>query len=90
MPTFNDIHEIDSFYMGMREPDGYGAFDEQLNDRSEDINECEACAGHGSDESISDCCGATRDEDTMLCYECHDHCGPSTCPDCNGSGIIKS
>lgn len=72
------------------EPDGYGAFsDEQLNERTEDIKECPTCDGKGYDEYISDCCGATRESDLGLCYECHDHCDPSTCPDCNGTGIIK-
>ena len=72
------------------EPDGYGAFsDEQLNERTEDVKECPACDGKGFDECISDCCGATRESDLGLCYECHDHCDPSVCPDCNGTGIIK-
>lgn len=72
------------------EPEGYGAFDEdQLNERTEDVKECETCNGKGEDESISACCGDTRDIDTGLCYCCHDHSGPCECPDCNGTGIIK-
>ena len=72
------------------EPEGYGAFsDEQLNERTEDIKECPLCEGKGEDECISDCCGETRDADSGLCHCCHDHCGASECPDCNGTGIIK-
>jgi len=71
-------------------PEGYGAFDDdQLYGRDEDTKECELCEGKGSDESVSGCCGASRDEDTGLCYECHDHCGPSECPECDGTGIKK-
>jgi len=82
--TYNTI------YLQSRDlPEGYGAFDEdQLYERAEDVNECTECNGHGSDETISDCCGATRDSDSGLCHECHDHCGPSECPDCNGTGIL--
>jgi RecJ-like exonuclease len=77
--------------MHMDPPGGYGAFDEeQLNERIEDIAECELCNGKGSDECISDCCGEKREPDLGLCYYCHDHCGPSECPDCNGTGIIKT
>jgi hypothetical protein len=72
------------------ELEGYGAFDdEQLNERIEDVKECPVCDGKGCDESISDCCGDTRDIDTGLCYYCKDHSDPSACPDCNGTGIIK-
>ena len=69
-------------------PQGYGAFDEEH--LYEDTKECPLCDGKGSDECISDCCGDTRDPDTMLCYHCHDHCGASECPDCNGIGVIKN
>jgi hypothetical protein len=85
-----DNFQVESFHQDMRESDGYGAFDDaQLNDRAEDVKECETCDGKGSDESISDCCGSDRDEDTGLCYHCKDHSSPSTCPECNGTGIIK-
>ena len=51
-------------------------------------DKCTFCQGEGYDESISDCCGEKRDEDTMLCYECHDHCGPMECPECHGKGYL--
>ena len=81
-----NIYEVDpeNFYQGFTEN-----YDSTLNERDEDTKECELCEGEGSDESISDCCGASRDEDTGLCYECHDHCGPSECPECDGTGIKK-
>ena len=64
-----------------------GDWDESLNERTEDVKECPLCDGVGSDKYISDCCGDTRDPYTGLCFFCHDHCGPSVCPDCNGTGI---
>jgi len=64
-------------------------WDETLNERTEDVKECPFCDGKGYDECISGCCGATRDPDLGLCHECHDHCDPSTCPECDGTGIIK-
>ena len=66
-----------------------GDWDESLNERDEDIKECELCNGLGFDDTISDCCGAKREPDLGLCYECYDHCDPSPCPDCMGTGIIK-
>jgi len=51
-------------------------------------DKCTFCQGEGYEEYISDCCGAERDEDTGLCYECHDHCGPMMCPECNGKGYL--
>lgn len=80
----SQLGNIESFYGGMSEN-----YDSDLNERKEDIKECPDCDGRGHDESISDCCGATRDEDTCLCYACHEHCDPSVCPECNGTGIIK-
>ena len=65
------------------------SYDSSLNERDEDVKYCDLCAGIGYDETISDCCGATREPDLGLCYECKDHCDPSPCPDCNGTGIIK-
>ena len=70
--------------------DDCGAFsDEQLNERTEDTKECPECEGKGGSEYLSDCCGADRDADSGLCHHCHDHCGFSQCPECNGTGIIN-
>lgn len=55
----------------------------------DEIKECSLCDGKGFDESISECCGDDREPDLCLCYECHDHCDPCICPDCNGTGIIN-
>jgi hypothetical protein len=79
-----ELGQIESFYNGMTE-----SYDSSLNERDEVVKECELCDGKGFDETISDCCGATREPDLGMCYECHDHCDPSPCPDCNGTGIIK-
>ena len=79
-----EIGNIESNYTGFTEN-----YDSSLNEREEDTKYCDTCDGKGFDETISDCCGSTRDADTGLCYECHDHSDPSTCPDCNGTGIIK-
>ena len=66
-----------------------GDWDESLYERVEETTECELCNGLGFDETISNCCGGTRDADTGLCLHCKDHSDPSPCPDCNGTGIIK-
>ena len=80
----------DLYLLGPEEADDYGAFSEdQLYERTEDTVECELCHGIGSDENISECCGATRDVDTGLCLDCREHCGSSICPECNGMGIIN-
>jgi hypothetical protein len=80
-----NINEInpESFYSGMHEPDGYGAFDEaQLNECTEDVkqqDECpdcgKACDEHGyfTCNCYSPCCGAPiilHD----ICSECKEHC----------------
>lgn len=38
---------------------------------------CEKCDGW----KTSDCCGAPCDPDTLICRECHEHCG-TWCDDC--------
>jgi len=49
--------------------------------------ECEQCEGTGM-SGTSECCGAEFDTDTMLCYECHDHCGEGECGECEGTGTV--
>ena len=51
---------------------------------------CDECDGKGCFENISDCCGAKREPDLWLCYECHDHCGPMECDKCGGTGKIDA
>ena len=82
---------MSTIYLWNPEPDNdCGAFsDEQLNERDEDVKECPYCEGKGFDDCISDCCGSTREPDLGLCYECHDHCDPSECPECDGTGIYN-
>jgi len=50
--------------------------------------ECPECDGLGHCD-LSDCCGAEMDIDVGLCYECHDHCEPEQCHECNGTGKIN-
>jgi hypothetical protein len=50
--------------------------------------ECPDCNGVGVFEDISVCCGATREPDLGLCYECHDHCDPCVCDVCEGEGQV--
>lgn len=52
--------------------------------------ECETCNGKGCIPDISECCGDTRETDMGLCYQCHDHCGPAECIDCDGTGFIET
>jgi hypothetical protein len=49
---------------------------------------CPDCDGEGTFETVSDCCDAKRDPDLGLCYECHDHCEPMECSNCNGTGRL--
>lgn len=70
--------------------DTYEGADFDATERTESIKYCDLCDGKGSDESISNCCGDTRDPDTGLCFCCHEISDPSICPDCDGTGIIKS
>ena len=49
---------------------------------------CEACNGEGYFENISECCNAIRNPDMGLCHECHDHCEPQKCYDCDGTGFV--
>jgi RecJ-like exonuclease len=86
------LYDLQGLFNSLRPdpPNGFGAFDDdQLNERTEDMKECTECEGKGEFEYLSDCCGSERDADTGLCHHCHDHCGPSQCPDCNGTGIIN-
>jgi RecJ-like exonuclease len=50
---------------------------------------CPDCDGKGCFEAISECCDSMRDEDTMLCYECHEHCEPQECQNCEGTGKVE-
>lgn len=75
---FEDLRP-NSFYQGMSEPEGYGAFDDyQLNERTEDVvDPCENC----EIKDKSECCTA----DIILhdiCSECGEHCG-TTCDNCD-------
>lgn len=79
---FKDLGNIESNYGSMSEN-----YESDLNDRTEDVKECTYCDGKGYDETISECCGAKREPDLCLCYECHEHCDPSKCLECNGTGI---
>jgi hypothetical protein len=49
---------------------------------------CPDCDGEGKFETISECCGADREPDLGLCYECHDHCAGCKCEKCNGTGRV--
>lgn len=74
--------------MNQSETSGYGAFDpDQM--QGPEYEECPECDGSGYFEDLSECCGDTRDPDTGLCHYCHDHCGPTECEDCHGTGILN-
>ena len=81
------METIESFDYQMKDP--YADFGPDDFDREEDVKECPLCDGKGYDELLSECCGATREPDWAICYECRDHCDPATCPDCDGTGIKK-
>lgn len=51
--------------------------------------DCTVCDGKGNFPDISDCCGAKRDPDVGLCYDCHDHSEPMECAECNGTGQVE-
>ena len=38
---------------------------------------CDECNG----DNLSDCCGAKYNDDTGICYECHDHADAAGCGD---------
>ena len=40
-------------------------------------------------DRVSNCCGATVDNDSDICGDCHEHCGiEETCLECQGTGSI--
>jgi hypothetical protein len=45
--------------------------------KDETKDPCEKCDGY----KTSDCCGAECDPDTLICFDCHDHCS-TQCDEC--------
>lgn len=73
-----ELGNIESFYRGFTEPAGYGAFDEQLNERTEDISDpCIDCGLEG----MSDCCNSPIKWHD-ICTGCGEHCD-TACNNCN-------
>lgn len=50
---------------------------------------CDRCNGSGKDDRQNDCCGVEYDTDIEMCPLCLEHCGPSECNKCSGSGEIR-
>jgi|LakMenEpi03Aug12_release.lakeMendotaPanAssembly.Ray.scaffolds.fasta_scaffold1048961_1 hypothetical protein len=47
---------------------------------------CPDC--EGSEDIVSDCCGASIDSDMLICYECKEHSDIAVCETCDGEGVI--
>jgi hypothetical protein len=52
----------------------------------EKIKICPDC--EGSEDIVSDCCGASIDSDMLICYECKEHSDIAVCNTCDGEGVI--
>ena len=73
-----DNVNIESFYQNFSEPAGHGAFDEELNERTEDVTDpCENCELYNK----SDCCNAEI-KHTDICTSCGEH-ADIVCNNCN-------
>ena len=53
-----------------------------------DTEICKECQGKGT-VLLSECCGATIDEDILICMDCKEHSGLQECEECNGKGIVN-
>lgn len=77
--------------MSSRNPFGWdlppGVTNKMIDDAFGSPEPCHKCDGTGKTENMSDCCGALRDEDTGICFDCKDHSSAADCSDCDGTGI---
>lgn len=51
-----------------------------------EVKYCLSCDGSGY-IPICDMCGGKVDEDTLLCFGCHEHSSLSECESCDGHGV---
>ena len=65
-----DLNHVESFYQGMNEPEGYGAFDQQETDPCDtcDLKDQSECCN--APIIMHDICSRCGEHTISCCYEC--------------------